>query len=140
MDEKKIFPLVFRGIVLFAVFAAGFLAGSLYSNRNHSQRYGVEFESVREEQRRVETQYQQLRINYSRERELNNRIRAAVKDSAGLLQSNNQSISGLREQVSALREKIQELKNLFDGDNTGGGPGGLPDNGAGNAVEKVPVF
>jgi septal ring factor EnvC (AmiA/AmiB activator) len=132
MNEKQVSPLVRRALVLLALFAAGFLAGYLYSNRNNSRRYGVEFESVRAEQRRVETQYQQLRVNYTRERELNQRIRAVVEDSTGLLQSNDQSISGLREQLSVLREKIQELKDLFAGSNPGGGAGGLPDDRPGN--------
>ncbi|MDR0450727.1 MAG: hypothetical protein LBH26_05640 [Treponema sp.] len=138
MNGKKVFPLVLCVFVLFALFAAGFVTGYLYSDRNHSQRYGIEFESVREEQRRVETQYQQLRVNYSRERELNSRIRTAIEDSTGLLQSNDQSISGLRRQISALREKIQELKDLFDSGNTGGGPGRFPDNSAGDEAVKVP--
>jgi septal ring factor EnvC (AmiA/AmiB activator) len=132
MNGKKASYLVLCGFVLFALFAAGFLTGYLYSDRNHSRRDGIEFESVRAEQRRVETQYQQLRVNYSRERELNSRIRTVVESSTGILQSNDQSISGLRKQISALREKIQELKDLFDSINTGGGPGRFPDYGAGD--------
>jgi hypothetical protein len=133
MNEKQVFSLVRVALVLLAVFAAGFLSGHLYSNRNNRQRYGVEFESVREEQRRVVTQYQQLRVNYTRERELNQRIRTVVEDSTGLLQSNDQSISGLRRQISLLREKIQELKDLFAGSNPGGGPGREPDDSPDNA-------
>jgi DNA repair exonuclease SbcCD ATPase subunit len=139
MNGNKASHLALRGFVLFALFAAGFLTGYLYSDRNHSRRYGIEFESVREEQRRVETRYQQLRINYSRERELNSRIRTVVEDGTGLLQSNDQSISGLRKQISALREKLQELKDLFDSINTGSGPGGFPDNGAGDEAVREPL-
>jgi septal ring factor EnvC (AmiA/AmiB activator) len=139
MNEKKVFPLVLRGSMFLALFAAGFAGGYLYSNRNNRQRYGIEFESVREEQRRVETQYQQLRVNYSREREFNSRIRTVVENSTGLLQSNDQSISGLRKQISALREKIQELKDLFDSINPGSGSGGLPDNGPGDEAVRGPL-
>jgi chromosome segregation ATPase len=135
MDGKKIRFVAFAGLVAVAAFAAGFRAGYIRGNGRDSFRHGIELEQARAEQRRTEEQYQQLRINYSRERELNSRIRGIVEDSTGLLQSNDITISGLRGQISLLREKIQELKNIVGSLDTPGGAGGVPDNGA--ADEKI---
>jgi septal ring factor EnvC (AmiA/AmiB activator) len=131
MYEQKIRPLVLGGLVVIAAYAAGFLAGYLRSNGRDSLEYGIELESIRAEQRRTQTQYEQLRNNYSRERDLNNRIRTTLADSTGILQSNEQSISGLREQISRLREKIQELKDLFNSFDTRSDTGGVAGDGVG---------
>jgi hypothetical protein len=132
MNEKKIRFVVITGLVGLAAFAAGFRAGYIRGNGRDSFRHGIELEQVRAEQRRTEEQYQQLRINYSRERELNTRIRGVIENSTGLLQSNDSTISGLRGQISLLREKIQELKDIFSGLTPPGDTGGVPDNGAVN--------
>jgi chromosome segregation ATPase len=130
MNGSKIRSIVTAGLVLLGAFAAGFLAGSLRANGRDSLRYGVELESVRAEQRRTEEQYFELRVNYTRERELNSRIRNFIESSAELLQSNDSTISGLRKQTAQLREKIQELKDLFDSLDTRSDTGGIADHGA----------
>jgi hypothetical protein len=116
-------PFALIGIIAITL-AVGFLAGSLCGNRIARLRYGTELESVRAEQRRVTGQYQQLGANYTRARELNNNIRTIIAGSTELLQSNDGTISGLRRQISTLREKIQELENLFNSFDTGGPAGG----------------
>jgi hypothetical protein len=116
-------PFSFFGIIAVTL-AIGFLAGSLFGNRIARLRYGTELESVRAEQRRVTGQYQQLGANYTRARELNNNIRTIIAGSTELLQLNDGTISGLRRQISSLREKIQELENLFHSFDTGGVAGG----------------
>jgi DNA repair exonuclease SbcCD ATPase subunit len=103
-----------HGLVVVVAFAVGVLAGYFFGNRLNRIRYGAELESIRAEQLRTNEQYQQLRANYNRERELNNRIRAIITGSTELLQSNDLTISGLKGQLSSLREKIQELKAIFD--------------------------
>jgi chromosome segregation ATPase len=127
MDEKKVRFMAAAGLVVVA-FAAGFFTGYFRANGRNSLRHGIELEQIRAEQRRTEEQYQQLRVNYTRERELNSRIRGLIENSTGILQSNDDTISGLRKQISLLREKIQELKDIFSGFYPPGGTGGVPDN------------
>jgi hypothetical protein len=134
MNEPRTVPLVRIALLLPALFAAGFLAGSLFAGRRHTRNYGIELESARAEQRRIAEDYQRLRDNYTRERQLNERIRTIVEDSTGILRSTDQTISGLRRQLSALRGKTQELKDLFSGNGPGNVPGGLPDSRAANEV------
>jgi hypothetical protein len=100
MNEKKI-PLIFISLVSIT-FISGFPGGYFYSNRHNNRRYGIELEPVRAEQRRIEAVYNGLETNYSRERELNNRIREIITDSTNLLESNDGTISGLRGQISTL--------------------------------------
>ncbi|MDR0400069.1 MAG: hypothetical protein LBH51_03925 [Treponema sp.] len=130
MNEKSLRFGAAAVLAALAVFAAGFRAGYLRGNGRDNFRHGIELEQIRAEQRRSEEQYQQLRVNYSRERELNSRLRDVVENSAGLLQSNDNTISGLRRQISLLREKIQELKDIFGNFPAGGSVGGIPDNRA----------
>ncbi|MDR2658461.1 MAG: hypothetical protein LBC27_00515 [Spirochaetaceae bacterium] len=105
-------------------FIVGLLAGYFWGSRINRIRHGAELESVRAEQQRTNDEYIKLRDNYTRERELNNRIRTIIAGSTGLLQSNDKSISGLKSQLSELREKIQELKTLFDSVGSGGSADG----------------
>jgi hypothetical protein len=111
-------------------FTIGFFAGSIYRNRINHLKYGPELESVRAEQQRVNGQYRELADNLARERELNNRVRTIIEGTTELLQSNDGTISGLRRLLSALTEKIRELKNLFGSFDTGGAPGRRPGNDA----------
>jgi hypothetical protein len=117
------------GVPALAV-ALGFCAGSVCRNRIDYLKYGPEFESVRAEQQRVNDEYRELADNLARERELNNRVRTIIEGTTELLQSNDGTISGLRRLLSLLAEKIQELKNLFGGFDTGGPPGRRPGNDA----------
>ncbi|MDR2658787.1 MAG: hypothetical protein LBC27_02195 [Spirochaetaceae bacterium] len=110
--------------LILTAFIVGLLAGYFWGNRINRIRHGAELESVRTEQQRTNDEYIKLRDNYTRERELNNRIRTIIAGSTGLLQSNDKSISGLKSQLSELREKIQELKTLFDSVGSGGSADG----------------
>ena len=113
------------GIVLFA---GGFAAGHLWGHRLAALRYRSESDALRAEQRRTEEQYRELGENFRRERELNNRLRTIVESAGELVQSNDLALSGLRVQLSRLREKIRELKAVFDS-YTVGGAGGRVDSG-----------
>jgi hypothetical protein len=130
MNEKTVRIMAAAGLAALTAFAAGFFTGYFRANERNSLRHGIELEHIRAEQRRTEEQYQRLRVNYTRERELNSRIRGIVENSTGLLQSNDSTISGLRGQISLLREKIQELKDIFSGFYPPGNAGGVPDNRA----------
>ncbi|MDR0663558.1 MAG: hypothetical protein LBF80_05720 [Spirochaetaceae bacterium] len=121
--------LVVPGLVASALIV-GILTGYFFGNRLNRIRYGAELESIRAEQLRTNEQYQQLRANYNRERELNNRIRTIITGSTELLQSNDLTISGLKGQLSSLRAKIQELKTVFDNFTAGG----AADRGGGNVA------
>jgi hypothetical protein len=127
--NKKNIPHILISFII-STFALGFFGGYFLSNRHNNRQYGIELESVRSEQRRIEAAYNRLGDNYSRERALNNRIRDIITDSSSLLESNDQSISGFKRQISSLREKGQELQDVFDGVGSGVG------NGAGDEVRE----
>jgi hypothetical protein len=131
MVAKRVFLGGSLGIVLFA---AGFTAGHLWGHRLAALRYRSESDAIRAEQQRTKEQYRELGENLRRERELNNRLRAIVESAGELVQSNDLALSGLRVQLSRLREKIQELKAVFDVYTAGGVSGG-----AGNGAIDSPL-
>jgi predicted nuclease with TOPRIM domain len=133
MYAKSLLP---RFGTLAGVLILGLFAGYICGNRLTRYRYGTELESVRAEQRRVTEQYNELRANYTRARELTDRLRDIVAASTELLQSNDGTISGLRRQTSALREKLQELKSIFSNFDTGGASGGESGNDAVDTITE----
>jgi dsDNA-specific endonuclease/ATPase MutS2 len=133
-DKKILFRLGTLVGVLAGTLLIGLLAGSLLANRLTRLRYGTELDAVRAEQRRVNQQYNELGANYTRARELNNRVRTLIAGSTELLQSNDSTLSGLRRQLSTLAAQIQELKNLFNSFDTGGPADGLPANTAADTI------